>query len=145
MKQLRKNNQGLEKTGQIVSSLKMIEPRSELFSHVLQAVNRRLILIHRLRLTGVGVSALAAAGFITVATPIVISELQGSELAQLLSLLSSDSGIILANWKEYSLYFLESLPATGLLLGLSSLFLVLFIFKILIQELASGHRLTVHK
>ena len=145
MKQLKKNNQGLEKVGQLVVSLKIVEPRPELFSNVLQAINHRLVLIHRLRLLGVGALALFAAGLMTVIWPIAMRELQAPEFSRLLSLFFSDAGIILANWQEYGWYFLESLPAIGLLLGVSGILITLFIFKLLIQELASGHRLAIHK
>ena len=128
--------QGLEKISLLLGSLEMAEPKKELFLSILNAINRRKRFARRLKL---GSLSLTTTFFIVYAVSvwnIVITEIQQSATIRLLSLFFSDSGAVLANWKYFAFYFLESLPIVPILLFLLGVFLALIIFKVLTQELS---------
>ena len=62
-------------------------------------------------------------------------EMARSGFLQFLSLLFSDSAVALANWREFSFSLLESLPVTGTVMVLASVFALMFFARLLARDM----------
>jgi len=101
--------------------LKTVRPPADLE----RAIQTRIHLLIRCRLALSSVVSLAALGGIIWSLALVNSNVVETGLYHYLSLFLSDSDIILADWREFTLSLIESAPlvATTAFFGLAALFL----------------------
>jgi hypothetical protein len=84
-----------------------------------------------------GLAMIAAASFVP-AWRELSRELSSSGFSSFLSLLSSDTASFLADWKEFLMSLLESLPVFGLAAVLGALFTLLSSLRLLALNLTGG-------
>ena len=69
---------------------------------------------------------------------LVQSEMAKSGTSRILNLFLLDWNVLLANWKDYTMYLLESLPVYPIIAALGSTMLLLVIFKLLEKTFISS-------
>jgi len=91
----------------------------------------------KMRLVFFGALAVASVVAFIPALKYLINDLNNSGFYQYLSLVFSDSGIILASWKEFSLSLAESLPIFSTIIFLATIFIFLESIKLSIKNIKS--------
>ncbi|MDP2655107.1 MAG: hypothetical protein Q8P17_00905 [bacterium] len=94
---------------------------------LLLSVKKRLILFSATVLASVGILIPVAGAF--------QAEFVQSDFSQFLSLMFSDLGAVTANWQDFGLALLESLPAAGLIAFLATTLVLLWSLKHLAQAI----------
>jgi len=94
---------------------------------LLLSVKKRLILFSAVILASVGVLIPVVSAFQV--------ELTQSDFSQFLSLMFSDLSAVTANWQDFGLALLESLPATSLIAFLATILILLWSLKHLAQAI----------
>lgn len=117
-----------------------IKPPEGLFNKIMARIREeeRLISVRR-RLFAFSVSAAISAGAFIPATSVFKFEFAQSDLAQFMPLLWSDWGIVMGNWRDFSLAILESLPAISISAFLLALFVFLWSLKHLILAIQNAN------
>lgn len=72
-----------------------------------------------------GSLSFASAALMVPATWMALQDLSGSAFVSYLSLLFTDGGAVIANWKSLALLLAESAPVTGLTLAFAAMFALL--------------------
>lgn len=122
----------------IFSHLEPPEPPEGLFDKIMARIRgERQLLAARKQFFLLSAVALASAGAFIPAIGVFRKEFAQSGLFQYLSLAFSDVGTAAANWQDFSLALLESLPAASLATLLAALFVLLWSFKHLAQNAAA--------
>ena len=129
----------------LLKHLEIVEPRQDLFFDCLTIINKKKIFRIRMQLAASAISALSLVLGIVFNWSLIAAQIAESQTGTILSLFFSDLDIVLANWQYYSFYLLESLPIVPIVLGLAGLFIILILFKLLIQELSYKNYLITHK
>jgi len=119
---------------QLFSYLQLSEPPAGLFNKIIaRLIKEDRLLIFKKRLVLYSATILASLGAFIPAIYAFRAEFTQSDFSQFLSLIFSDLGAVRANWQDFGLALLESLPAMSLTMLLASLFLLLWLFKNLAQ------------
>lgn len=112
------------------------EPPAGLFNKImariqeeelLLSIKKRLILFSGVVLSSVGILIPVVSAF--------QAEFARSSFSQFLSLMFSDLGAVTANWQDFGLALLESLPATSLIAFLATILVLLWSTKHLVQAM----------
>lgn len=145
MRQQEEEQKFEEEVSTLFHRLEISTPRKSLLIDLFKTINRRQLFWLRTKLATICLFVISfSAGSIFFAKTIFLQIAQ-SETLSLLSLAFSDFNIVVTNWKEYSLFFLESLPVVSILFLLAGMFLLLLSIKIIVQELSAKHHLLIHK
>ncbi|KKR34564.1 MAG: hypothetical protein UT67_C0012G0007 [Candidatus Magasanikbacteria bacterium GW2011_GWA2_40_10] len=112
----------------------LIEPSDGLLNKILNKIKqeKRLSLIKK-RLIGFSLAIFFSAGAIVPAFFILKKELFLSGFYRFLSVSFSDFGLIVVNWRDFSLVLLESLPATSIIMTMIFLLVFVWSFKNIVQ------------
>ena len=114
------------------------KPPEGLFAHIMERIReeerflsfkKRFILFSAVLLASVG-------AFVPVILAFKTTFAQ-SGFPQFLSLIFSDFGLVIANWQDFSLALLESLPAMSVIAFLATLYIFFWGFKHLTQAVKS--------
>lgn len=112
-----------------------IDPPERLYLSILARIGsekRRLALI---RLAFFGVVAVASLVVVIPSFQYVAREFAQSGFYEYLFLIFSDSGVVLASWKEFALSLAESLPITEITIFLVTVFVFLVSAKLTIKNI----------
>lgn len=111
------------------------EPPADLFNRIVLAIERRQRVYARLKFSGFSLLS-AVSIFLTVfAFGELARQLGQNGSLQFFSLIFSDLGIILANWQDFSLSVLESLPVFPITLSLAGALMFLVAIKFMLASL----------
>lgn len=110
----------------LFQNLEQIEPSQKLRAGVLARIDFEKRRSARIRLAFFGAVAVTSLVAIIPSFQYVAREFSQSGFYQYLSLLFSDSGFILASWKEFSASLVESLPLFEITIFLATVFTLLF-------------------
>jgi hypothetical protein len=94
---------------------------------LLLSVKKRLILF--------SATILASVGILIPGVSVFQAEFAQSGFSQFLSLIFSDLGAVTANWQNFGLALLESLPAISMIAFLTTMLVFLWSLKYLIQAI----------
>ncbi len=120
------------KIREIFSNLDRLEPGEELYSSIKKAIIlKKRIMVSEFVAMGSGFVVVLSLVFYSTKT--VFEKISQSGTIQFFSLLFSDFKDVLANWKSFSLYILESLPTSEILLSLTGLFILFLLSGIIIN------------
>lgn len=114
---------------------KNIEPPEGLYLGILARIEREKRRIAVIRLAFFGVVAVASLAAIIPSFQYVAREFAQSGFYKYLSLLFSDSGAVLASWREFALSLAESLPITEITIFLTTIFVFLVSAKLAIKSI----------
>lgn len=112
-----------------------IEPPERLYLGILARIEREKRRIARIRLAFFGIVAGASLASIIPSFQYVMREFAQSGFYEYLSLLFSDSGAVLASWREFALSLAESLPITEITIFLVMVFVFLVSAKLAIKNI----------
>ncbi len=106
------------------------EPPAGLFNKIMARIREEeLLLSVRKRLLLFSAVILASVGILIPAAGAFQAEFAQSDFSHFLSLMFSDLGAVTANWQDFGLALLESLPATSLIAFLFVIFILLWSLK----------------
>lgn len=86
---------------------------------------------------GLGLISLVSLSLFVPAVNYIGSEMQVSGFSSYLSILFSNSGSVLANWREFTLALAESLPIFSIVLFLVAALVFFISFKIFIKNISA--------
>lgn len=110
----------------LLAQIRRYEPARRLHASIvvrIESEQRRLSRVRSWYFAGASVLSLSAFIFVLGNT---ISSLSHSEFLNYVSLIFSDTDIVLSSWKEFSLALVESLPFVAILAGLVTVFAFLW-------------------
>ena len=112
-----------------------IEPPERLYLGILARIESEKRRIARIRLAFFGVVAAASLAAIIPSFQYAAREFAQSGFYEYLFLLFSDSGAVLASWREFALSLAESLPITEITIFLIMVFVFLVSAKLAIKNI----------
>ncbi len=120
-----------------IDRTKSPKPPKQLFERIITRLKmeKKLAVSRRRMLYFVFILAGTFAGFIVTCAALQNILVQ-SELLKILSLVFSDPKVVLANWQDFGLFVLESLPAISLAIFFVALFVLLGSLKYAVKYLA---------
>lgn len=113
-------------------------PSERLRQHILTHISREERRRARIYVLASAVAILLSLSGIVTSVQYVVQALYWSSSYAYLSLLLSDTDIVFANWQEFSLSLLESIPVIGILLSLIAAFALLVSIRTLANNLRTG-------
>lgn len=120
---------------QIKKALEWQEPLTDLSPKIIFAIARRRRFYVGLEIFGFSVLSLASLSLLIFAVGELGRQLIQAGTFRILSLVISDFMVVLANWQEFSLSFLESLPILPAILMLGGVLLLLVSIKFIFDNL----------
>ncbi len=111
------------------------EPPADLFDRIVFAIDRRRRVYARLKFGGFSLLSAASLSLMFFAFGELGRQINQAGTLKFLSLIFSDLEIVLANWQEFSLSFLESLPILPITLSLAGILILLFAVKFMFESL----------
>lgn len=119
----------------IYKGLMYITPPEGLLERIMARIKKeeRVLLIKKVALFSA--AALGSLFALIPAFQYALQEFHQSGFYQYLSLLFSDSGVVLVYWKEFAMSLAESLPVLGILVFLSAVFVFLGSVKLAINNI----------
>jgi len=111
------------------------EPPAGLFAKIMARIHEEERLLSKRRLFLFSTTVLISAGALIPVVNAFQTEFAQSGLFQFLSLLFSDVGSVAANWQDFGLAILESLPAMNMMALLITMFVLLWSLKHLAQAI----------
>ena len=119
----------------IFRHLAQIEPSHGLLGSIMLRIMQERQRVARMRVFFLAASALGACGAIVPAVRYAAGELSQSGFYEYVSLAFSDSGALLASWKEFALLLAESLPLAGVTFVLAALLVLLCSIRVMAREI----------
>lgn len=116
-------------------NLEQIEPSEKLRGQILARIDFEKRRSARIRLAFFGTVAAASSVAIIPSFQYATGEFSQSGFYEYLSLLFSDSGAVLASWREFTLSLIESLPITEIAIFLAAVFVFLVSAKLAIRNI----------
>ncbi len=129
---------GMDKSSfeeQIKKALEFQEPSTDLLPKIIFAIARRRRTYARLKFGGFSLLSAASLSLMFFAFGELGRQINQAGTLKFLSLIFSDLEIVLANWQEFSLSFLESLPILPITLSLAGILSLLFAVKFMFVSL----------
>lgn len=115
---------------ELFTHLEPPEPPAGLFNKIMARIREeKLLLSIKKRLILFSAVILASVGILIPVVGAFQAEFSQSGFSQFLSLMFSDLGAVTANWQDFGLALLESLPATSLIAFLATLLVLLWSLK----------------
>lgn len=115
---------------ELFTHLEPPEPPAGLFNKIMASIREeKLLLSIKKRLILFSAVILASVGILIPVVGAFQAEFSQSGFSQFLSLMFSDLGAVIANWQDFGLALLESLPATSLIAFLATLLVLLWSLK----------------
>ncbi len=115
--------------------LDQFEPSEKLHTHIMTRINLEQKRSARMRLIFLGTMAIASFAAMISSFQYAMREFYQSGFYEYLSLLLSDSGYILASWKEFSISLVESMPLVEITISLATTFAFLVSIKLAIKNI----------
>lgn len=112
-----------------------IEPPERLYLGILARIGREKRRLTLIRLAFFGVVAVASLVAVIPSFQYVAREFAQSGFYEYLFLVFSDSGVVLASWREFALSLAESLPITEITIFLVTIFVFLVSAKLAIKNI----------
>ena len=113
-------------------SLRPIDPPAGLLEKVIGKIQAARLRQIRTRLVLAISGAIGSVAFVLFNGSAIWTELQQSDFFQMLRLFGSDPDVALANFKDWTLGLLESIPIASTLFSLTLLFCLLSVFGLII-------------
>lgn len=115
------------------------EPRAEILSQIMQAIEWKNYVSARRRVFAFASALAASLPLFFLVVRDLWGQLVQSGIFQMLSLLFSDSKLILANWESFTLSLLESFPVIPVVSTLAVTALFLLSAKLFLDNLAKSN------
>lgn len=122
--------------GKLFAHIKPPDPSEDLFDKIMFRIHReeRLVIVKRkIALFSMGLIG-SGIGFVP-AFNMVWNGFSESGFFKFLSLIGSDTGIVMAYWQSFAMFLLESLPVVGLIALLAAALVFLESLKLLVKNL----------
>lgn len=118
----------------LFNNLHKIEPPESLYKTIISRIQFEKIRRAKIRLVFFGITALASITASVPALSVVHRELTSSGFYQYIPLIYSDSGLVLFQWKEFSLLLIESLPTVSIIIFMTVIFTFIVSFKSIMKN-----------
>ena len=119
----------------LFKNLYSLEPPERLYQAILARIEVEKIRAARIRVGLLGFVALISVVAVVPIFQYIVREFAQSGFYQYASLLISDSGVLIAHWKEFMLSLVESTPILGATIFLSIIFVLLSSLRLAIKNI----------
>ncbi|MFA6919416.1 MAG: hypothetical protein WC244_04925 [Patescibacteria group bacterium] len=127
---------------QLFSHVETLEPPQALLGHILLRLeNEKKLVVLKRRVAFFSVGLIFSVLALIPAFQLVWNGISSSGFVQFLSLLFTDSEIVMAYWQSFALTLLESLPALSIIIFLTIIFTLLGSARLLSKNIKIIHNL----
>lgn len=121
-----------------LSQMSVIPPAPHVYGRVIARVARVRRTRARIRVAFMGVLSLASFVGLIEAGRYSSARVVDTGLYNYVSLLFTDSNVVISHWTQYALTLAESVPATGIALTLASVFALLYFVQQASKDIATA-------